>query len=270
MKVSIISPVYNAADTIGRFLTSLASQTHKDIEIVLVDDHGDDDSMECARQFVRTEGLEPRVVYVDGGYNRGPGEARNLGITHATGDYIAFVDSDDWIEPDFLQRLVATATENDADLAFGSIVFNLPNGFYYVRHNPTTTEGAFVGRAKRQFLMHYASFFTTFLYRREMLLKYHILFPPTRSAEDSCFLGCSLLAAQRVARDDNAIYHYVVSSISVSQRRDRKRASQRLVSWKVFRAFARANGFYASYRFPILWLSFKKGFLMAFRDILRG
>lgn len=269
MKVSIISPVYNAANTIGRFLTSLASQTHKDIEIVLVDDHGNDDSMERARQFVRSEGLETRVVYVDGGCNQGPGEARNLGIAHATGDYIAFVDSDDWIEPDFLQRLVTTAGDNDADLVCGSIVFNLSNGFCYLRHNPATTETAFEGRAKRRFLMHYTSYFTTFLYRRELLLKYHILFPPTRSAEDSCFLGCSLLAARRIARDDKAIYHYVVSSASVSQRRDHDRASQRLASWKTFRAFARVNHLYVPYRIPILWISFKKGYLLAARDILK-
>ena len=265
-KVSVICPVYNAADTIGRFLDSIAAQTLDGVEIVLVDDHGVDDSMALARRLAEEKGLD--VVFVDGEYNRGPGGARNLGITAATGDYVAFIDSDDIVSPDFLERLWRAAVRLDAELACGSISFDTPDGQSTLRTNPVVEGESFTGRVKRRFLRHYKSYFTTFLYRRTFLLQSSITFPPTHSAEDSCFLLCALLSAGRLAQDEAAIYHYLLSPQSVSRKKDRQRWVHRIRSFKTVRSYARCQGLYRRYGCIIEWLIFKKGWLLALKDLL--
>lgn len=265
-KVSVICPVYNAAGCIGRFLSSMAAQTLDDVEVVLVDDHGADDSMDVARKVSQELGLY--TVFVDGGCNRGPGGARNIGVAAATSRYVAFVDSDDTVAPDFLQRLYEAAERTDAELACGSISFDAPDGTSTLRTNPQVEGTSFTGGAKRHFLRHYKSYFTTFLYRRSFLLESNITFPPTHSAEDSCFLLCALLAAQRMAQDEAAVYHYLLSPQSVSRKKDPLRWKNRLSSFRRVRTYARQHALYRPYWGILEWLIFKKGALLAVKDLL--
>ena len=262
--ISVICPVYNAAACIERFLDSMAAQTLGGVEVVLVDDHGADDSMEVARRYAAVLALD--VVFVDGEYNRGPGGARNLGIRAASGEYVAFVDSDDVVAPDFLERLYTVAVGCRAELACGSISFDAPDGTTTLKGNPRLCGDVFTGRAKRHFLRRYKSYFTTFLYRRAFLVDNGIAFPPTHSAEDSCFLLCSLLSAERLAQDEAAVYHYLLSAQSVSRKRDPERWKNRIRSFRCVRTFARERGLYRRYRCTIEWLIFKKGWLLALKD----
>jgi len=270
MKVSVICPVYNAAATIESFLQSIDRQMPGEVEVVLVDDHGEDDSIATARRFVGTHPMVNKVVFVDGGENRGPGGARNLGLAAATGEYVAFVDDDDWIDDDFLRLLTDAADACQADIACGSISLDYPDGRSVVRHNPSVpADGNFTGKAKRRFLRRYKSYFTTFVYRRRFLMENALSFPSTRSAEDSCFLTCCLLAAGRIAEAQGAVYHYVMTPHSVSRRRDPARWRNRLRSWRTVLRFAREKGLYKPYRTILLWLYLKKGWLMALRDFLK-
>ena len=95
-----------------------------------------------------------------------------------------------------------------------------------------------------------------------------IRFPDTRSAEDSCFLTCSLLAARRIAGDDGAIYHYAIHPASTSQRKDPARYRNRLASFRALVAFAQAKGLYKPYRGTLRLLVLKKGCLLAAKDYL--
>ena len=270
MKVSVVCPVYNAAATIEFFLQSIDKQLPGDVEIVLVDDHGQDDSIQLARHYIDAHPMANKVVIIDGEVNRGPGGARNLGISAATGEYVAFIDSDDWIAPCFLQLLTEAADANYAEVACGSISLDYPDGRSVIRHNPSVpADGNFTGKAKRHFLNHYKSYFTTFIYRRSFLKENAINFPSTRSAEDSCFLTCCLLAACRIAQTDKAVYHYVMTPHSVSRRHDSTRWRNRLHSWRTVLCFARAKGLYSPYRTILLWLYLKKGWLLALRDIVQ-
>ena len=121
--VSIIVPVYNVAECIEESLQSLLTQTYKDCELIIVDDCGNDDSME-----VVTRMLEKGCSFV-GGYqilhhdhNRGLSAARNTGLKHAKGEYIYFFDSDDKIVPDCIERLVCKAEDTGADVTMGDIL----------------------------------------------------------------------------------------------------------------------------------------------------
>ena len=267
-RVSLIIPVYNSSAHIEACLDSVLSQTLDDLEVILVDDHGQDDSMDRARRKLADYTGPNQFRFTVTASNAGPGAARNHGIRQASGDYVAFLDSDDRISPDFCQRLYEAAVHANADMAFGAISFDLPDGSSSVRHNPPVPDGPFKGKEKRAYLRRFKSYFTTYLYRRNLLIGNGIDFPDTHSAEDSCFLICSLLAACRIAGDNLALYHYTIHPSSTSQRRDPDRWKNRIASFRSMETFAREKGYYQPYRGVIKLLILKKGWLMALRDYL--
>lgn len=269
-KISLIIPVYGAAGTIAACLDSVMSQTLDAIEAILVDDHGPDDSMAIARQHIAAYAGPKQFVFTETPSNGGPGKARNLGIQRARGEYVAFLDSDDTLDPDFCLVLYNAARATEADLAFGHIAFVRPDGSRYIRHNPSVADGPFVGAAKRRYLRRFTSYFTTYIYRRDLLLENGIHFPNTRSAEDSCFLICSLLCAKRIISVDRALYHYRLQNSSTSLRRDPQRWRQRLESFRAMESFAREKGLWHPYRSTLRWLILKKGWMMAAKDYLKN
>ena len=103
--VSLVIPVHNAALTLPRCLNSLLAQTEKDWEAVCVNDASEDCSREILQKFAARDARFKILNQAD----CGPGTARNLGISHAKGEYLAFVDADDWLSPDMIAGTVAPA-----------------------------------------------------------------------------------------------------------------------------------------------------------------
>lgn len=258
MKVSVIVPVYNASKYITACLESLCNQTLEEVEIVLVDDHGQDDSMEIARRFVQEYKGPKAFIFAQTPRNSGPGPARNIGIGVATGKYMCFVDSDDVIDRNFCKVLYDAAMAGGSDLACCDIEIGGVR-----KRNPDTSD-------KKHFLAHFVSYFTTFAYRRQMLLDNGISFPPFKSAEDTCFLTCSVLAANSIAQVHEPLYKYILQDGSVSRRKNRRRAFQRLSSIRTIITFAKSHGYYRQYRAELLLILFKKGYLLALKDLITG
>lgn len=258
-EVSVIVPVYNSEKYIVRCLESLAGQTIGSLEIVLVDDHGTDGSISAACGFAAGHMAEGRsFVFTETPCNSGPGAARNVGINAASGDWVCFVDSDDTVSPDFCQKLYDAVTAAGADLACCDIDISGD-----IRRNAEVS-------GKKHFLRHYVSYFTTWIYRRQMLLENEIRFPGTRSAEDSCFLACAILASGKMAQIHEPLYSYLINDESVSQRHSRRRAFQRIASFRALRRWAKANGLWRTYRFEIEFIILKKGWALALRDLILG
>lgn len=103
--VSVIVPIYNSASTLRRCLESLVSQSFKDFELILVDDGSSDGSLDICREYA---GADPRVK-VFSQSNRGVSSARNLGLSNASGDYVAFCDSDDMVREFWLSSMMAVS-----------------------------------------------------------------------------------------------------------------------------------------------------------------
>ena len=101
-KISVIIPVYNAGDGIKKCLDSLEKQTLKEVEFIFIDDCGTDQSMEIIE---KAAAVDKRIRIIRNPYNIGAGNSRNVGIENATGEYLSFVDPDDYIEYNFLQLL---------------------------------------------------------------------------------------------------------------------------------------------------------------------
>lgn len=114
-KVSIIVPMYKVEQYIGRCLDSLLAQTLREIEIIAVDDGTPDSSGEIAEGYARHDHRIKVLHQANGGL----GPARNAGVDHACGDFIGFVDSDDWVHPDMFENLYTAAVSSDSDIAVG-------------------------------------------------------------------------------------------------------------------------------------------------------
>lgn len=120
-RVSIIMPVYNAEKFISEAIESVLAQTYPDFELLLVNDRSTDRSREICGKYAKKDN---RIVLLENNSDaHGPGPTRNLGLEHAAGDYVYFIDADDWVEPDLLEITVALAEETGADIVpFGFII----------------------------------------------------------------------------------------------------------------------------------------------------
>ena len=103
IKYSIITPLYNSFDLMTEYFKSLANQTFKDFEVIIVDDCSTNNSWEKLNEFASSSALNITCLRTE--MNSGPGNARNMGIEAAKGEWITFVDNDDWVVPNFLERV---------------------------------------------------------------------------------------------------------------------------------------------------------------------
>jgi glycosyltransferase involved in cell wall biosynthesis len=122
--ISVIIPVYNVAPFIRECLQSVQQQTYRELEIILIDDGSTDDSGQICDSFAETDNRFT-VVHKS---NSGVSSARNSGIERATGQHIAFIDPDDYISPQYFERLYFGLVENNADLAIAETISILENG----------------------------------------------------------------------------------------------------------------------------------------------
>lgn len=126
IKVSIVVPVHNVEKYLEKCLNSIVNQTFKDIEIILVDDGSTDSSLDICYSFAENDN---RIIIR---HNEGLGvsEARNIGIKLATGEYIVFVDSDDWLELNMIEKMYKIAKDSNSEIILCSTYVNTENNEY--------------------------------------------------------------------------------------------------------------------------------------------
>lgn len=135
-KISIITPVYNTSKYLKRCVDSILGQSYDNIEVLLIDDGSTDDSGIICDNFARADG-RVRVFHVNNG---GPSRARNIGLSNMTGDYVLFVDSDDWVDEQFVSHYLCDNYE-DYDAVFGMWDIQTKDGI----HNPSNLDKPYIG-----------------------------------------------------------------------------------------------------------------------------
>ncbi len=218
--ISIIVPVYNGEATIERCVTSLLNQTigMDRMEILLVDDCSTDDTYSILKAF---EAKFPDVIHViQTPENLRVGGARNLGIKHATGKYVGFVDADDWVEPVMYEHMIEKALSYNCDVVncrhsrdtqYGLLGENVKTGaddMGIVITNEKERSDFIVSNVMGICLAFH-------IYRRSMLLENEILSPEKIAYEDNLFDPMVYLYAQRIYLLEEVLYHYYVNPNSI-------------------------------------------------------
>lgn len=199
MKVSIVITVYNIAQYIAQCMDSVLAQTHKDVEVIIVDDCGTDGSMDIVRSYE-----DSRIKIVSHEENMGAGWARRHGIEAATGDYVITIDGDDWISDDFIASLVLNAEKTRADIVSGGITIAYDDGYEEVKRFP---EKVSVGFQKfKDYGEKKIIFLNNKLVRRSMYEK--TPYCTRRYCEDTPVILPLLYYANKVSYADNQGYYY--------------------------------------------------------------
>lgn len=225
-KVSVVVPVYNVQNTLERCVRSLQEQTLKDLDIILVDDGATDNSGKLADELARHDD-RIRVIHKK---NEGLGLTRNAGIEAAAGDYIGFVDSDDYVKPEMYEKLWKEAQQTGSDIVYGGYV-----RVYDGKVSSTIDFGqeqTFTGQKELTDLMlsllaspanapedsKYGSTVWKGIYRRELLMDRNIRFYSEREivSEDSVFQIDALSAAKKAAVIPGTYYYYEYNPASLT------------------------------------------------------
>ncbi len=199
--VSVVVPVYNAEKNLSKCIESLLAQTYENIEIILVDDESKDSSLNICKAYAARDS---RIVVLQQ-KNAGCGEARNTGIAKAQGAYVATVDSDDWVEPDYIEAMMSVALK-DPEIDY------VKCGFYYVSGNEVTgTEnwksGIITGDKRMEYLQKGIFWIVVWnaLYKRELAAKVK---QPGLMGQDNYTSFFYMLYSRKVGVVDRPLYYY--------------------------------------------------------------
>lgn len=122
-KVSIIVPIYNTSWNLRRCIQGVLNQTYTNIEIILVNDGSTDDSLRICQEYAQKDS---RIIVVDK-LNTGVSDSRNIGISYATGNYISFIDSDDWVETTYIEDFHVETLISEMSVVIQGIRYDIPN-----------------------------------------------------------------------------------------------------------------------------------------------
>ncbi len=210
IKVSVLTPIYNHnIDYVRQCLESLKSQTLQDIEFILIDNGATPESKALINEYLEQDTRFKVISFTE---NQGYGKAMNAGLKIAQGEYVGFIESDDWAEPDMYEKLYELAVENDVDVVVAQL-------FYYYGK---TGENKYFNKFPKEFLnkriteiskarqyvegvaAHWAK-----LYRNDMIKNTHIEYNPSKTAcPDVGFLYKTFVNAKNIYITPNAYIHY--------------------------------------------------------------
>jgi len=253
IKVSVVMPVYNVEKYLANTLDSLLKQTMKDFEIICINDGSKDRSLDILHEY---EKKDPRIKVIDK-TNEGPSVARNLGMNEAKGEFISFIDSDDWVSENFLEALYSAAKKYNSDIACCG----------FIRHSRKQTKRLVY--KKEEFITDsYEKFCATRvpqwsyiwnkIYKRKKLLQNNLEFPVGRVFEDICWSIKAVHYLNGVVTVPDCYYYYRKNPTSIVSTKSAKNISDCVAAEKEMFDFAKENN-----------LTLPKGYKFAKRDKIK-
>ena len=261
MRFSIVTPIYNTGINIRRCVESVTKQTLSDWEWIFVDDCSTDNSIDVVKDVVSEFSIADKVRFLKTEKNSGPGEARNVGLRTAQGKYIVFIDSDDWIEPDYLETLYLSMGDT---MDFSYCQAKEHNGdAEKLLINPHYT-------SQKQLLCSYVGRIWTCMFRTSFLRENNIEFPPYRAAEDSAFFAACIVSTDKIASVEKTLYHYVIYSQSVSHKFDPYKTQQKKSSFRWLMKYAKDKGVWSTFMFQLSFIYIKKALIVPCVDKIKS
>ena len=211
--VSIIIPVYNVEPYLRQCLDSVISQTFTDWECILVNDGSTDKSGSICDEYASKDSRLKVIHKVNGGSSA----ARNTGLEYIVGEYVFFMDSDDWVDVDYLSLVVGKAVLSDADVVI-SAYNEEENNTRLLPNKPTLLDSHTVIVDMFASLLH-AGLWNK-LVKRNIIDQYHIRFPKYNYYEDMCFSTEFMMHARKIEYCETPSYHYRVNPSSLTNSSD--------------------------------------------------
>lgn len=218
-KLSIIVPVYNVEKYLPKCLESLIKQTLNDIEIICVNDGSMDNSLAILKEFASRDS---RIKIIDN-QHQGVAKTRNTGIEQSTGEYIGFVDSDDYIDIDFFEKLYNSATKSNSDIAIASILkhkkfFNIYNAKYTKEETAITIQDKIKLCEDKKHFFFYA---WNKIYHSGFIKENNIKFSEGQIYEDVMFAIKALYYSNKIISVYGTKYHYIEHEDSLTKYKDK-------------------------------------------------
>lgn len=226
MTVSILIPAYNAAAFLPKCLDSVLNQTYKDLQVVIVDDGSNDNTLELCQSYAKKDSR----VEVFHQENQGVAATRNHLLEKVKGDYVLFVDADDWIELDMLEYLVSLANEKGAEMVMCDRVINDAKPSEKKPEIKVLSQEV----AVRDFLLH--KYFVGSLCNKLLsrsLLHNEQFHRGISYGEDAVFIWGVLQKVDRVVVSDKQLYHYFMNDESISHQSFGEKKLTGHLTWKI-------------------------------------
>ena len=249
--ISVIIPVYNTEQYLLRCIDSVMAQTYQDFELLLIDDGSKDSSGTICDEYAEKDS-RVRVFHKENG---GVSSARNVGLDNARGEWITFVDADDWIESDMLELLLRKGEETGADIVMGDFLFAYPNRDVPCRL-PDWDD------CKTTSLNRYITSVWTCVWggiHRRSLYEEHQLQSPqgVTYCEDFHLIVRLCYFARNVVNVHRPFYHYRQQEGSVMHNLNKKTERDRQWVYQDIIRFFKEQGVYKDYRKTICWRMLK-------------
>lgn len=235
-KVSVIVPIYNVEKYLEKCINSLLSQTLEDIQIILVNDGSKDNSGNIAKECEKNN--KNRIIYVEK-ENGGLSDARNYGLKYATGDFIAFLDSDDYIEKNAYEEMYNKVIEENADYVECDFIWEFPNKIRVDKQYPY--------KNKKEMLSFVRVVAWNKLIKRQLITDNNLEFPKGLRYEDVEFTYKLIPFINKFAYVDKPFIHYVQRKGSIANVQNERTAEIFTVLDNVIE-FYKKNNIYEKYR----------------------
>lgn len=250
MKLSVIVPVYNMAaeGKLNYSMDSLINQTISDYEIIAVDDCSTDNSLEILREYEKHYPKKFKVI--SSPINKKQGGAKNLGLEAAKGEWIGFMDSDDWITPDYYEKLLKKAEETGADMV--GCDYHLTNHHSMeigkVVHSNKEEQTGILTKEKYKSLLLDSGSLVVKIYKRHIIYDYPNRFPEGIFYEDNAIGKSWMLRAKHFEYLQEPMYYYYQHQTSTVHTISQKRCEDRMEAAKIMIGEAKEFGYLEEYK----------------------
>lgn len=200
--VSIIVPVYNVERYIDKCLRSIINQTLQNIEVIIVNDGSTDGSQNIIDKYASK--YNDKIISLRK-ENGGLADARNYGLRYASGEYVGFVDSDDWIEPDMYEKLYKCADQKKADIVISDFIFEPDSNVIHTN----ITEGTSLTLTSHPSLLLTEASVCNKLFKRSLFTENNIEFPKGKLHEDRLAICKLYYFADNIVYIREGLYHYL-------------------------------------------------------------
>lgn len=237
-KISVIIPVYNVETYLRKCLDSVVNQTLKEIEIIIINDGSTDNSLQIIEEYAAKD---DRIKVINQA-NQGQSAARNRGIEIAQGEYIGFVDSDDWIDLDFYEKLYERAKAYDADIAAANSIQHVKNKIVPLVTYEKESYAVNLQKKIKLCYIPYSNSTCNKIFRRSKINEHDLRFKEGLTSEDMLFLLQVAFYLESLVTVPEVTYNYFIRDDSTERTVDQARIISGAKMVEATKQFAKEKG----------------------------